>query len=95
MVMKRTGRYEADQIVNIFLIGGWFIVFPAAAIMAICSFFNWRTIILLVLMLVFLNGVSDNTNTSVVNVASTLIYPIVTFGLLLMLLWKSRIKKST
>ncbi len=88
--MAATGRYEADQIVGIFLMGGGFIVFPLAAILAVLSLFNWRTIVLFILIFVFLNGVSAHNNITL-NIVSTLIYPCAT---LWVMIWKKRINSS-
>ena len=95
IIMKSTGRFEADQIVDVFLIGGWFIVYPLAAVMAICSLFNWRTIILLLLMFVFLNSVSDNVHTSAANIAAALAYPFATLCVWILKIRNDSKRRST
>ena len=95
IIMKSTGRFEADQIVMGFLIGGWFIGYPLAAVMAICSLFNWRTIVLLLLMFVFLKGVSDNVDTSATNIALTLVYPFATLWVWILKIRNDSKRRST
>ena len=84
-VMAHTGRYEPEQMVmGILIAGGLLLIYPLAAIAVVLSLFSWSTVGLLLLMFVFLTGVTERS------VILTLLYPLATLGVLI---WRARQKK--
>jgi hypothetical protein len=90
IVLKGTGRFEAFQILDMILLGGWFIAIPLSVILVVTSLFSLETILLLVLFIIYVVEITWTGNWGVLSIALAFTYPIVTLMVVIRWMYKKR-----
>lgn len=94
IVMNSSGKYEAFQVLDVLTIGAGFIVFPLAAAAVVLSLFSLGTVLLLILELLCLMGITNNSSNDAFNAVLTILYPCGT-SLMVIQLIREKIRTRT